>query len=252
MSIRQFDSTDPFAIPADAPAVAGYVDGIYAWPPGGFDRFGTPLKVRIAVNPNTNDGHVGDVESRDMTPATALSWARMRLQTTSWPAVGLYVNQANWGATAQAASGLPIRWWVATLDGTQQVSPPPGVDPALAVQYAGADRSGGNFDLSTVDPAFYGGWFMGVLGPDDIAAIKALLDAGTGAGQADWAHTEQAILSTAQATFNAVGGADAHVQAVKAELDLVEQQITTAQPVNLSGLKASLDALSRHLGVGIP
>lgn len=238
--ITQYDSTDPFSIPADAPAVAGYIDGIFGpdharfgqpgWDASSWDRFSTRLKVRIAVNPNTNDGHVGDVEGGDMTPDTAPSWARMRLQATGWPAVGLYVNRANWGATRSATAGLPIRWWVATLDGTESV------EGALAVQYAGSDRSGGNFDLSNVNPQFYGGWFMGILGPDDLAAVKALLDAGTAPGQSDWAHTSQAVLATAQQNQNLLNDLESKVKALVGSSGITEAQVKAV-------LQAALGAL---------
>lgn len=250
--ITQYDSVEPAAIPVDAPAVAGYVDGIFGpnhaqfgqtgWDQAAWDRFSTPIKVRIAVNPNTNDGHVADVESGDLTPTTAPGWARMRLQTTGWDAIGLYVNRGNWDATRVACAGLPIRWWVATLDGTQTV---PG---ALAVQYAGSDRSGGHFDLSLVDPQFYGGWFMGVLGPDDLQAIKGLLDAGSGTGQPDWAHTNQALLSTVQQNQNLLNDLETKL----ASLPAGGAGLTAAQAQNLLDALTILRELRAHLGVGTP
>jgi GH25 family lysozyme M1 (1,4-beta-N-acetylmuramidase) len=43
------------------------------------------------------------------------------------------------------------------------------------------------------------------LDQNDLNAIKGLLDAGTGAGQQDWAHTNQAILATVQQNQNLLG-----------------------------------------------
>lgn len=148
-----YDSIDPFAIPVDAEAVAGYIDNpprsptLPAWPAGAFDRFSTPLKVRIARIATTDDGHALDVETGAATPAESRGWVQLRLAAGIIPAV--YVNRGNEAAVEIACAGLQFRLWVATLDGTQTV---PG---ALAVQYTDT----GPYDLSLCDPAFFGGWF---------------------------------------------------------------------------------------------
>lgn len=149
MTRLMYDSTAPTDIPVTAPMVAGYVDGLYAWSAAGWARFPNSVKVRIAVSPFTNDGHVLDVETGDATPAQAPGWARMRIAAgISRPT--LYVNRSNWAAVASACAGLPVDFWIATLDGSQTVVPPTGVIQPIAVQYANSTLAGGHFDLSTV------------------------------------------------------------------------------------------------------
>ncbi len=148
-----YDSADPSAIPAGAQLVAGYVDGadqqvVQAWRDAFAGRFSTARQVRIAVLPTTDDGHVLDVENGDATPVSAPGWVRMR-RAAGLASPACYVNRGNWAEAIQAFAdqGVPEPlWWIATLDGTQL--PPEG--GVIACQYAGSDRSGGNFDLSAV------------------------------------------------------------------------------------------------------
>jgi hypothetical protein len=54
----------------------------------------------------------------------------------------IYCNRSTWSAVKFYMGSRIVDYWIATLDGTQQV---PG---AAAVQYAGANLSGGHFDLT--------------------------------------------------------------------------------------------------------
>lgn len=154
-----YDSTDPQAIPVSVPAVAGYVDGIYGpnhaqfgqpgWDAAAWDRFPTSLKVRISCLA-TNAGDCLDIEAGCARIDQVRAWILGR-QVAGVVRPILYVNRANWDAVRTTVTGLNVLWWIATLNGTQNV---PGAD---AVQYAGSNLSGGNYDLSLCNDAFFGG-----------------------------------------------------------------------------------------------
>lgn len=142
-----YDSTTAADIPANAPMVAGYVDGIYRWSAADWARFPNAVKVRIAVNWTTNDGHVGDVEQGDMTPTTALSWVRMRRRNGVDPT--LYCTAGTMSAIAQVFDGAgepEPHYWIATLDGS--IFPIGG--SVVACQYQGQAQTGAHYDRSLV------------------------------------------------------------------------------------------------------
>jgi hypothetical protein len=156
-----FDSVTAADIPAGAGRVAGYVDGLYRWSTNDWLRFPGARITRIAVNPATDAGNAGDVEQGDMTPQTAAAWAARRL-TAGEPRVLVYCNRSTRAAVESALrSMLPdpelarVGLWIATLDGTQMV--PAGPLPVVMVQYAGANMSGGHYDLSLVYDATWPG-----------------------------------------------------------------------------------------------
>lgn len=148
MTRTMYDSVNPSAIPTTAAMVAGYVDGRFAWSAAGWARFPNAVKVRIAVFPSTNDGHVLDCETGDATPAQCPAWVRMRRAAGVDPTV--YCAQSQW-ATVQAAftaAGVPQpHYWVASYPGTGAGTVPVG---AVAHQYADSATSGGDWDLSAV------------------------------------------------------------------------------------------------------
>src|SRR5579859_1053358 len=144
-----YDSTNPNDIPTSAQMVAGYDDGIYAWTTAGWGRFPNSVKVQIAISASHNFGHVLDIENGDATPAQAPGWVRMRM-AAGIQRPTLYVSRSVWATVAAYCAGLPVDWWVATLDGTKIVTPPLGVIAPVAVQWANATIAGGHYDLSIV------------------------------------------------------------------------------------------------------
>lgn len=219
MTREMFDSTNPNDIPTTAQMVAGYVDGIYAWSTAGWARFPNSVKVRIAISPFTNDGHVLDVETGDATPAQAPGWARMRI-AAGLQRPTLYVNRSNWSAVVAACAGLPVDWWVATLDGTTSVSLPGQITP-IAVQYENSTLAGGHYDKSlvadswpAVDGAFTGGGGQITPTEDDdmlyvgpIHPLAATLKAfGAGEIYADPSTTARVVGSLANGASIAVKG----------------------------------------------
>src|SRR5215472_18251433 len=122
MTRIMYDSITPSAIPTTAALVAGYVDGAYAWSTADWARFPHSAKVRIAVFPSTNDGHVLDVEQGDATPAQAPGWVRMRRAAGVDPTI--YCNTNTWSAVIYAfhiADVSPPHYWIAHYDGTTTI-----------------------------------------------------------------------------------------------------------------------------------
>lgn len=144
-----YDSTNPLDIPTTAQMVAGYDDGIFLWSTAGWNRFPNAVKVQIAISASHNFGHVLDVENGDATPQQAPGWVRMRMGAGILRPT-LYVNRSSWATVAAYCANLPVDWWVATLDGTKTVVPPPGVISPIAIQWANSTIAGGHYDLSIV------------------------------------------------------------------------------------------------------
>lgn len=149
-----YDSTDPLAIPQNAPMVAGYIDGDSAtrWDANDWVRFPNSVKVRIARRVSTNDGHVLDVEYGIPTvwppTQTIVQWVRMRRASGVEPTI--YCNQLNdWGPIRNLfhdANEPEPNWWVARYNNDPTI--PRG---AIAKQYANPDVHGqGHYDLSSV------------------------------------------------------------------------------------------------------
>lgn len=153
------DSITAADIPADAGAVAGYIDGFFAWSEADWDRFATLYKIRIAVRPSTNDGDMGDVENGDMLPADTPGWVTMRRKNgaaplwwppgIAWPL--LYCSQSTWGDVqlAMAGAGVATDYCIADPEPPGMPAGTPHMVPgAVATQFAWEPVSGGHFDLS--------------------------------------------------------------------------------------------------------
>jgi hypothetical protein len=156
------DSIDPFAIPlTNLAAVAGYGDGTFMWSSAGWARF-PPSVVRLSIVVSAADqGDILDVEIGDASPADCPGWAD-RFDRPNRRLPTIYSNLNTIGAVRGAMGSRPFDWWAATLDGNQNV---PG---AVAVQYADANITGGNFDESViVDP----GW-IGLSVPGDVLMLS--------------------------------------------------------------------------------
>lgn len=135
-------------IPRDTPVVAGYIDGIYAWPANAWSNFsGFPLY--IAVHASTNGGDVLDIEAGDATPDQGPGWVAKRRQQ-GHPNPGVYCSASVLGQVLGAfdAQGVPRPWtWVAAYPGCG--SSLCGYANALGHQYADP----GPYDLSVWDQA---------------------------------------------------------------------------------------------------
>ncbi len=144
-----YDSTTAADIPAGAQMVAGYVDGRYAWSSSDWARFPNAVHVRIAAAPNTNEGHVLDVEQGAAAPDDLPVWLTVRRAAGVDPSA--YVNRSNWQAARDACARAGVaepHWWLAAYDGVAEI--PAGT---VAKQYADEAMTTsphGHFDLSAV------------------------------------------------------------------------------------------------------
>lgn len=144
MTTTMYDSVTAADIPADAPMVAGYANGIYAWSQADWERFATPRKVLITVTADYNGADVLDVENGDATPADCNAWIHARQNAGYW-APTIYCEASAVPAVRQACAGLTYALWVAHYTGTPHQEP-----SAVATQYADPATSGGHYDLSLV------------------------------------------------------------------------------------------------------
>lgn len=136
-------------IPSNAQAVAGYVDGLYAWTDAEWALFPNALKVRIAVFSTTNDGDVLDSEPGNGTPAQAVDWVLMRRAAGKDPIV--YCNELNYSYGLPALRlafqqrGVPDpHYWVSNYDGIATI--PAGL---LGKQYTD-NPPDNNYDTSVM------------------------------------------------------------------------------------------------------
>jgi hypothetical protein len=117
-----FDSVDPLAIPEDAPLVAGYVDGSYAWPEKAWQRF--PRAIRVTITVRGLDAWFGDhanvldVEKGAATEEMALQWVRAVRANHRIPTIYCSTdNRQNLiQAFRKAGEPMPL-WWVAAWPG---------------------------------------------------------------------------------------------------------------------------------------
>jgi hypothetical protein len=149
------DSTSPADIPVNGTQLAaGYVNGPYAWPAGGWGRFPAARPVRIDVLGTAPGADVLDVEPRRVSVPDGVRWLPKALAVpgrSDLPVI--YCNRtdrATFTTAAKAAGFTPgahFNWWVATLDGTRTVA---DMNHVVAVQYAGTTQTGGHYDESLV------------------------------------------------------------------------------------------------------
>lgn len=146
-----YDSTDAVDIPASALAVAGYVDGLYAWSQADWDRF-TSAQTKLTITVlGANVADVCDCETGDLTPDQAAAWIQ------NYPGNIVYCSVSALPAVQAAMGNLQYSVWTAHWTGQAHLCDaacgvPAGVK-VLATQFADpATNSGGHFDLSLVTP----------------------------------------------------------------------------------------------------
>lgn len=151
--MRMHDSITAGDIPPEAVAVAGYVDGFYAWSEDDWGRFPNAYKLRIAIKAATNDGDVLDIETGAALPVHAPSWVAMR-RAAGLARPILYCSRSNLEAVRywMAKAGQVADYWVADYTGE-----PHSISGAIAVQFSGDSTSGGHYDLSDIDDTWVHG-----------------------------------------------------------------------------------------------
>lgn len=140
--IHFYDSASPENIPSGVYA-AVYVNG-YKWSTHDVDRMRAVIRVSVERESSwAKEARVIDVENGAALPQDVVPFIRERRRHGHNDATA-YVNRSNWDECKRLVrdAGLECFWWVATLDGTQDI---PG---AWAVQYYGGMRT--PYDLSVL------------------------------------------------------------------------------------------------------
>jgi hypothetical protein len=143
-----YDSLVASSIPRDAEMVAGYIDGAPGfpfWSDDDWALFPNAVKVRIATQPHTDDGHVLDVEAGNASPEQAPAWVTMRREAGMHPSV--YCSEAFWEECIHAFTDQGVgqpEWWIAGYPGS--VGEGKIYEGAVAHQYVDV----GPYDLSAV------------------------------------------------------------------------------------------------------
>lgn len=173
-----FDSTDPTQIPNGAPAVAGYVDGRYAWSQAAWAAFPAAEKVTITVL-GTHGARVADVELGDLTAGQGAAWAVGELWSLRRPT--LYASRDTWPAIVTALGGLGVStsevdWWAADPTGVPHLVP-----GSVATQWAWhslGQTGAANVDISMTGP----GWPSSLVPVPSRAPTVAIVDYPAGDG----------------------------------------------------------------------
>ena len=142
MTRKMYDAINAGSLPADGDLYAGYVDG--NWPDRNAiaARFPGKIVVGITVNPNDNQGVVGDGPPDNGAWDEWVNWVLKRRAAGVDPTIN--TNASNWqaGRAAFTAAGVAQpHWWVAQYDNDPAI--PAG---AVAKQYA----SNSLYDTSSV------------------------------------------------------------------------------------------------------
>lgn len=115
-AFTMYDSVSIGQIPANAAAVAGYVNGRWPTFPSLASNFPHAKRLSIAVNAHA-DAVCLDVESGDATPDQAPAWVKRQLHRgVKKPVIYTSVSQAGWVLRELAKAGIPrsaIKLWTA-------------------------------------------------------------------------------------------------------------------------------------------
>jgi hypothetical protein len=152
MTSTMYDSAHADEIPADAGAVAGYIDGNYPSYSGLVARFGTSVPVISITVLGAPGARVADVEAGNLTPGQGAAWAQREIAAGRHPT--LYYSLSNDELVVNALNRLGVGQtdrWVA--DWTYK---PHMIAGSVATQWANPPASGGGFDLSTAENSWLG------------------------------------------------------------------------------------------------
>lgn len=135
----------------DAPNVAGYINGKFAWSQSDWDLFPHAQHVEISVTAEADAGDVLDVEADDATPGQAADWIRMR-KAAGYHRPTIYCSRSVIPevrkGTGDYILGRDYDIWVADYTGSPHEVVAPGLPHAacVATQY----ESTATYDASMV------------------------------------------------------------------------------------------------------
>lgn len=162
-----YDAVDLDQIPADAHAVAGYVDGYHTWPEiAGNGRFPHAIH-RLAITIHGADAHAADYEQGAMVPSMAPDWHRRQVARGVRHPIH-YASRVGWmPAVVEALTRARIprssyHLWLA--DWTDSPHCPPGFDGCQWTNRGGPGRAADEslvhddfFDYPAKTPLSHGG-----------------------------------------------------------------------------------------------
>lgn len=140
--IHFYDAAGSEHVPSDQYA-AVYVNG-FAWPASEVTRMKKVIRISVEREATwARHARVLDIENGAALPTDAVPFLQER-KSLGFHDGTLYVNRSNWGDVKErcTAAGFTPFWWVATLDGTQDI---PG---AWAVQFSGGPTA--SVDISVL------------------------------------------------------------------------------------------------------
>lgn len=164
--IKMYDSTVPESIPDDAPAVAYYMDGPYAWATAQVNRFKGKPRFPISVQGNA-DASVLDYEPGACTLDEVIRAYHYR-RSHGKPTI-TYVEESKWAGTYTALKDAlrepAAFWWVAawyypagalSLPMMENQTPPsslPGLKRVASIgrQYLAGGNLAPTYDMSVID-----------------------------------------------------------------------------------------------------
>lgn len=128
-----YDATEPRNVPSGVHA-AVYVNGAFAWPEAEVHRMAKVIHVSVHGSGDAwKQARCVDIENGDATPDSAMPFLIER--TKHYGDATAYCNRSTRPLVAERCerAGIlhAVRFWIATLDGTQDVQ------GAWAVQYQG-------------------------------------------------------------------------------------------------------------------
>jgi hypothetical protein len=163
MPIKMFDSTSISQVPADAPAVAGYVGGYWPTYLQLVQRFPRAYHLSIAINA-AEDAECLDIERGDAVPDEAPAWVRRQVQRgVRRPVLYSSVSSMQIVLSCLESAGITrdsVRLWSAHYTGVPHLCSGGGCGYGLgagvnATQWT--DRSLNlNLDESLCDDSFFG------------------------------------------------------------------------------------------------
>jgi hypothetical protein len=146
----QMDTTDRI-LPFTPALQLLYVNGRYAQ---GIPRYGRGRTYIDVIGDGPSLAMWLDVEKGDATIGDVPGWLAGRMRAGLGTG-GIYCSRDNLALVEEAAADRPHLLGVATLDGTTDITPPPGIGVLAFIQAYSAEMIGANWDVSVVVDADY-------------------------------------------------------------------------------------------------
>lgn len=248
MTREMLDACNPDNIPTGTPIVAGYIDGLCAWPQSAWDRLGRSIQVRIS-SLGTNAGQVLDVEPGNPDARYAVYWARNRRAAGVIPTI----YTAEWAASTKGHGPVGYAWadCIREFDAAGEPQPnywvapwTPGVVPPGAV--AAQHTYKVTVDVNTVVDYWPGVDGVNDMTRDEMVALmnESWAKAYGISGPMAYQDGPAALLDAARNAQTIAKWADDHVQTALASLTAIQKALDAAggHPANAPILAAVAQA----------